>query len=281
MMKSLFSSSSQPPSMTTASASRRPTRAARKDQPQQRIEQEAVDDVREGVPVGNLLRILRALHDAVPELDVAALADRRAAHRVEDGGLQHDQPDRDEDPGPRGYPARPCRLSVARRHCRCPSSSASRAIRITCPYSDVRSPIAPEPGLFVGADGSPVGRIGIDDDARRAFGEELVDELPDDRRAVADPDQLGPADRDVDAERAERLVLIGMVVLQMRVVALQIADRLAVELDDQRLDRDAVDVLADRGELDLRDRPTTPRRAVRRATRPASADPSSVTGRKL
>ena len=73
----------------------------------------------------------------------------------------------------------------------------------------------------------------------------------DDRRAVADADQLGPADRDVDAERAERLVLIGVVVLQMRVVALEIADRLAVQLDDQRLDRDAVDVLADLGELAL------------------------------
>ena len=66
------------------------------------------------------------------------------------------------------------------------------------------------------------------------------------------PTSSGIADRDVDAERAERLVLVGMVVFQMRIVALEVADRLAVQLDDQRLDRDAVDVLADLGELDLR-----------------------------
>ena len=108
-----------------------------------------------------------------------------------------------------------------------------------------------------------------------------LDELPDDRRAVAYPDQFGVADRDVDAERAERLVLIGMAVFQMRVVALHVADRLAVELDDQRLDRDAVDVLADRSELDLRIVPPFSDMRFRKPARPASAGPLRVTGRKL
>ena len=55
--------------------------------------------------------------------------------------------------------------------------------------------------------------------------EKLFDELAQDRRAVADADQLGLADRQVDAERAKRLVLIRMVVLQMRIVSLEVADR--------------------------------------------------------
>ena len=50
------------------------------DEPQQAVEDEAVDDVRGRIPVGEMLRILRADHHPLPELDGAALADRRAAH---------------------------------------------------------------------------------------------------------------------------------------------------------------------------------------------------------
>ena len=52
------------------------------------IEQEAVDEVRGSVPVGEVLRVLSALHDAVPELDGPAGADRLPPHREEnqDGG---------------------------------------------------------------------------------------------------------------------------------------------------------------------------------------------------
>ena len=89
-----------------------------------------------------------------------------------------------------------------------PRRSASRAISsdvaiLRCALAD-----RPEAGLFVGADGPRVGRIGIDDDARRAFLEQLV------RRTAATiaepwpmPTSSGIADRQVDAERAERLVL--------------------------------------------------------------------------
>src|SRR5919108_6397882 len=43
-----------------------------------------------------------------------------------------------------------------------------------------------------------------------------------------------------------------MVVFQMRVIALQVSDRLSVELHDQRLGRDAVDRLADLGNRRVR-----------------------------
>ena len=55
-------------------------RPAPRDEPQRAVESEAVNDVRERVPVGQVLRVLRAEHDAVPQLDVAALADRHSAH---------------------------------------------------------------------------------------------------------------------------------------------------------------------------------------------------------
>ena len=80
----------------------------------------------------------------------------------------------------------------------------------------------------------------------------------------------GPIDT-VDAERAERLVLVGVVVLQMRVVTLQIADRPPVELDDQRLDRNAVDMSRICRRSRSPDRPTTRRYAARRASPRSSA----------
>src|SRR5690606_35799200 len=47
------------------------------------VEREAVNDVREGIPVGDVLRVLGTGHHAVQHLDVAALADGNAAHRKE------------------------------------------------------------------------------------------------------------------------------------------------------------------------------------------------------
>ena len=53
-----------------------------RDEPQQPIEDEAVDDVRGRVPVEDVLGVLRALHVEMPELDVAAFADERMAHQI-------------------------------------------------------------------------------------------------------------------------------------------------------------------------------------------------------
>jgi hypothetical protein len=58
----------------------RSKRRARQRQPNQKIERETVNDVREGVPIENVLRIFRTVDDTVPELDVAASADGHAAH---------------------------------------------------------------------------------------------------------------------------------------------------------------------------------------------------------
>ena len=91
----------------------------------------------------------------------------------------------------------------------------------------------PEAGLLIGADGAAIVGMRVDDDARRAFLEQLLDELAQDCRAVARTDQLRRADREIDAQRAEGLVGVGMVVLQMRVIALQIGDRPAVETQGQ------------------------------------------------
>ena len=71
-----------------------PERPAASNEPQESVEGEAVDDVRERVPVGQVLRVLRAVHDAVPQLDVTALADRDAAHGQQDGRGQGNEPAR-------------------------------------------------------------------------------------------------------------------------------------------------------------------------------------------
>ncbi len=54
------------------------------DQPEQPVEQEAVDDVGEGVPVGDVLGVLGGEHLSLPELHIAAFADRLAAQRQQD-----------------------------------------------------------------------------------------------------------------------------------------------------------------------------------------------------
>ena len=52
---------------------------ARANEVQEAVEDEAVDDVRKGVPVGDVLGIFRTEHHPVPELDVSALANGLAA----------------------------------------------------------------------------------------------------------------------------------------------------------------------------------------------------------
>ena len=65
-------------------------------QPEQQVEQEAVDDVGESVPVGEVLGILRAHGDAVPELHIAAFADPDVALKAQDERLRRDQKGGDE-----------------------------------------------------------------------------------------------------------------------------------------------------------------------------------------
>ena len=69
----------------------RAERFARKQEPQHEIEDESMQDVRERVPVEQLLRVFRTAHVPDPEADRVAGADRRAPHRVEDEGLRRDQ----------------------------------------------------------------------------------------------------------------------------------------------------------------------------------------------
>ena len=59
-----------------------------------------MDDVRERVPVGEVLRVLRAVDDAVPQLDVAALADGHLSHRKEHDAGGGDQAEGREEPRP-------------------------------------------------------------------------------------------------------------------------------------------------------------------------------------
>src|SRR5262245_14557988 len=69
----------------------RSDRSSRRNQPEQEVEKEAVNNVREGVPVADVLRVFRTLHDPVPKLDGAAFANPDSAHRMEYGCLQGDQ----------------------------------------------------------------------------------------------------------------------------------------------------------------------------------------------
>src|SRR5262249_18587026 len=88
-------------------------------------------------PVGDVLRVLRALHHAVPQFHVTALADRRATHRVENGCLQQDQAERDEQTDPaqpsararRCSPVRCTQASPLRQHLPTESSAASQGFR--------------------------------------------------------------------------------------------------------------------------------------------------------
>src|SRR5205823_2084950 len=78
-------------------------------EPEQAVEDKAVNDMRKGVPVGEVLRVLRTHHHAVPELDITAFADRHAAHRKKrDSGCSENED------GEEGVAA-PCRHALAQR----------------------------------------------------------------------------------------------------------------------------------------------------------------------
>jgi hypothetical protein len=77
-------------------------RPAAPDEPENPVQTKAVDDVGQGVPVGDVLGVLRARHVAVPELDIAALAPRRPAHQQHRDRQQRQQPRADQQPGPGG-----------------------------------------------------------------------------------------------------------------------------------------------------------------------------------
>ena len=105
---------------------------ASRHEPQQRVEGDTVDDVRERVPVGEMLRVLRAVDDAVPELDVATLADRDAAHGQLDDRRGGDDRDRGRrvDPGwarGRNQPLPTSGAERARARCRVRPRAAAPA----------------------------------------------------------------------------------------------------------------------------------------------------------
>jgi len=68
-----------------------------RQKPQREIEDEAVDDVGRRVPVGDVLGVLRAHHQAVPQFDVTAFTDGQMPHGEEDGALQRDEAKHGED----------------------------------------------------------------------------------------------------------------------------------------------------------------------------------------
>ena len=90
MIQSVFSTISQADSMSVAAIEPDADRHAPRDKPQHAVEDEAVNDVRGRIPVGEMLRVLRAHHHAVPEFYVSAGADRRAAHEEQDQRRERD-----------------------------------------------------------------------------------------------------------------------------------------------------------------------------------------------
>lgn len=84
--------------------------------------------------------------------------------------------------------------------------------------------------FFVSPNRLAVFGIRIDHDAPCTVREEFGRELTDDRSTVTLAYQFGNTDRDIDAQRAFRLVLIGMTVLRMRIIALKVTYRMPVQL---------------------------------------------------
>ena len=176
-------------------------RCARRHQPGQQVKTKAVDDVGERIPIQDVLRVFRTLHDALPQLDGAAGAHRDAAHRQQGCGLTamsatHDRYAEAQWRCARrlslvGFlrvdPVRPCGTSAARA----PSGVSTRR--------------SAEAGLFVSAYRAAVRRIGVCDRARRSRRQQAVDEAADERRAVAALDHVRFADELIDAARALRL----------------------------------------------------------------------------
>src|SRR5579864_4885073 len=57
-----------------------------------------MDNMRERIPIGDVLRVLGTLHDAMPKFDIAACTNRHAAHGEQENCLQREQPGNDQDP---------------------------------------------------------------------------------------------------------------------------------------------------------------------------------------
>ena len=98
MMIGEFSRSSQPDLDHQRQKQLCRQRLAAQGQMRQSIEQEAMDDMRRCIPVGQMLRVARPVGIGLEQLDVTAGADRRAAHPVFDNDL------RDENGGAGGKP---------------------------------------------------------------------------------------------------------------------------------------------------------------------------------
>src|SRR5207248_4560936 len=64
------------------------------DEAEQGIKENPVDDMGEGIPIAEMLRVAGAVDGAFPQLDVAAFADRRMPLDEEGDGLErHDRGD--------------------------------------------------------------------------------------------------------------------------------------------------------------------------------------------
>ena len=214
--------------------------------------------------------------DAVPELHVAAFADQRLAHErsriaacsaISADGQRCRSPVRREARLSRCVSRRPpCRSLISQLLVRRRAPSAAPDHRC-----DVRSSNAPEAGLLVGADGARVGRIGIDDDARRAFVEQLVGELP--RRSPSRGRcRPGPARRSRGRCRACRRAGPGRDGRPPD-AGRSSGDRRSAGRPARRSAARSATLsmcLDDLGELRRRDRPTTRRHAARRASAPSS-----------
>ena len=79
-------------------------------------------------------------------------------------------------------------------------------------------------GFNIGADRTRIARVGIGHHAGCAGRKRLLDKGANECAAVSATDQRRFADKLVDAERPDRLVLLGMMRLGMGIVALLIAD---------------------------------------------------------
>ena len=112
----------------------RPSKAPT-DRPEQQVESEAVNDVGKGVPVGEMLRILGAEDNAVPRLDVAALADWHAPHRQQNHAGEEEHRERRGQVSSRQPHARHCGTCDVRR-ATCDVRTCQRA---TCGRADVRT----------------------------------------------------------------------------------------------------------------------------------------------
>ena len=177
---------------------RRPGQARRGNKQERRaVKQEAVQHMRQRVPVGDVLRIFRALHHAVPEFDIAAGADRQPAHREQDRGLQREDGARDQQPVPgRKRAGGRSLVEAAGNGHAVANHQESGAIRSIDHTSFFKS------RFLVGANRAGICGIGIGHDARRAARQPDHRRSANERRPMAALDHVGLTDEEVDAAGA-------------------------------------------------------------------------------